>query len=155
MSVITDNLGLIAAGAGGLFAGAALYITYGESVGMSRFGIETYWQYFPIMYRQAATGQAIFAMVSGLSGLAHAYNSPLANRNLWLTSSCIFVGMLPYTVMIVAPVNNQIMGKDKQRIVSSISEKKALLEKWAYLHLVRTVGSCVGFGLMIYGISKH
>jgi hypothetical protein len=154
-----DSVGTIAAG---LFAGTALYISIGEVPSMRMFGLEEHWRYFPYMYNRAAPPQIAFAAVACAASIAHGTRIIGAkfDRNLWIGAGTIFLGMLPYTVICLFPTNHLIINDNKkvtlgQESQFSATQKKELLDKWAVLHFVRTVGSVVGFGAMIYGLSRH
>ncbi|CAF1277971.1 unnamed protein product [Rotaria sordida] len=81
-------------------------------------------------------------------------------RNLWITTGTIFLGILPYTVIFMFPTNKLII-EDNKRVQSgsesqiNVSIRKGLLDKWAMLHLVRTVGSVISFGAMLFGLNHH
>jgi len=145
-----NNLDLLATTFGGLFAGASLYISYTQVPSLNEFGIEHHWNYFPLMYRRGAVMQVTSAIVAGLASLGQAFLTD-NNRHLWVGSGCIFLGIIPYTLIFMMPTNNLIKHSQQQ----TISRKADLLHKWAYLHSVRTIASLCGFGLMIFGISKR
>lgn len=53
------------------------------------------------------------------------------------------LGMLPWTVLIIFPVNDELRSKKKL----SDTEIKKGLRSWGKLHMVRTVASVAAFGL--------
>jgi len=144
------------------FAGTALYVSVGEVPAMGEFGVDEHWRYFPHMYKRAAASQAAFATIAGVAGIIHStriVGAPF-DRNLWIISGSIFVGMFPYTFLGLLPTNKTIINDNEQVKLGHQSQiplgkRKELLDKWAALHLVRTVGSVVGFGIMVYGLSRH
>jgi hypothetical protein len=161
-AAILDNLDTVAVLAGGLFAGTALYISIGEVPAMRAFGLDEHWRFFPYMYEKAAPSQAVFATIAGVAGIVHGTRIIRSSfdRNLWLISGSIFVGMFPYTVFGLFPTNKLIINDNKRVTLGNESQvntntRKELLDKWAVLHLGRTVGSVVAFGAMIYGLSRH
>ncbi|CAF1254519.1 unnamed protein product [Rotaria sordida] len=56
---------------------------------------------------------------------------------------------------------NKLIIEDNKRVQSgsesqiNVSIRKGLLDKWAMLHLVRTVGSVISFGAMLFGLNHH
>ena len=158
---LLDYLDQVAVVSGGLFAGAALFITIGEVPAMQELGVDEHWRFFPLMYSRAALSQSIFTMSAGLSALAHGFRQVQSrDRNLWFTAGSIFVGMMPYTIICMLPTNNRIINDNRLIENGEASQfdqiaRKELLEKWNLLHIGRTVGSVLAFGLMVYGLSKH
>jgi uncharacterized membrane protein len=63
-------------------------------------------------------------------------------------------------LIFLVPIN-QIIINDNKLVKSgnesqiSVATKKELLDKWATLHLFRTVASIAGFSAMIFGLSHH
>jgi uncharacterized membrane protein len=159
---VLDNLDALATIAGGLFAGSALFVTAVEVPAIRELGVDQHWQFFPLMYERAAISQAAFAAIASVAGILHGIRITGApsDRNLWIAAGTAFLGLLPYTVICMFPTNHFIIN-DNKRIKSAnesqidIAKKKELLDKWAVLHLVRTVASAAGFGAMIFGLSRH
>jgi anthrone oxygenase-like protein len=58
------------------------------------------------------------------------------NNWSWLLGAVVIVANRPYTLLIMAPTNNKLMGTDLAR---SGPTSRALLEKWGSLHAIRTV----------------
>ena len=161
-SSILDHLDCVAVLAGGLFAGSALYITIVETPAMREVGLDDQWRFFPHMYKRAAASQSCYTAIAGIAGIIHGtrvINAP-SYRNLWIAAGSIFLGMFPYTLICMIPTNQTIIDDNKSSESGKQSgfntdEKTELLNKWALLHLVRTVGSVVGFGAMVFGLSRH
>jgi hypothetical protein len=114
------------------------------------------------MYKSIATAQASFSTIAGIAGIVHGtriIGAPF-DRNLWITAGTTFLGLIPYTFICIFPTNKLIMD-DNKRIKSgnesqvNVATRKELLDKWAVLHLVRTVSSLAGFGAMVFGLSRH
>lgn len=158
---ILDDIDKVATFAGGLFAGTALYMTIGEVPALKEYGVDRQWEFFPLMYSRAAVSQSVFTMVAGISGITHAIRqTQTSDRNLWLVAGSLFVGMVPYTLIFMIPTNKAIINDNKnvndgQSSKYSPTQRAALLEKWNLLHLGRTLGSVVAFGLMTYGLSRR
>jgi len=161
-AAILDNLDSVAVLAGGLFAGTALYMSVGEVPALRAFGLDEHWRFFPYMYERAAPSQTAFTTIAGVAGILHGTRIIGSSyyRNLWIISGSVFVGIIPYTVLGMFPTNKLIIN-DNKRVTSgnesqvSLGTRKELLDKWAVLHLGRTVGSVFAFGAMIYGLSRH
>ncbi|CAF5086953.1 unnamed protein product, partial [Rotaria sp. Silwood1] len=161
-SSIFDHLDQVAVIAGGFFAGTALYMTIGEVPAMRAFGLDEHWRFFPYMYQRAAVSQIIFTSVAGVASIVHGIRIIRApfHRNLWIAAGTIFLGMLPYTFIFMLPTNLSII-EDNKRVQDgnesqiNLGTRKELLDKWAMLHCVRTLGSIISFGAMVFGLSHH
>jgi hypothetical protein len=159
---VLDNLDTVAVLAAGFFAGTAFYITIGEVPALRAFGLDEHWRFFPYMYEKAAVSQSVCTTIAGVAGIVHGtrINGAPFYRNLWIIAGSVFVGVLPYTVICMFPTNKLIIN-DNKRVRSGnesqidVATKKDLLDKWAVLHLVRTVGSVASFGAMVFGLSRH
>lgn len=157
-----DYLDTLAVITGGLFAGTAFYITVGQGPALREFGLNEHWRFFPYMYKKIAMTQAGLSAIAGAAGIAHGtriHGSPF-DRNLWLVAGTTFIAMIPYTLGVIMPVNQTIIGENEsvqQGAVEKINvgTKKDLLDKWSVLHGVRTVASVAGFGAMVFGLSRH
>ena len=161
-SAVLDNLDSIATFAAGCFAGTAFFVTTGEVPAMRMLGLDEHWRFFPHMYKRAAASQGLFSVVAGVAGIAHGTRiiGSTYYRNLWIISGSTFLGIVAYTLIGIAPTNKTIINDNKHITAGNQSPinattRKELLDKWAVLHLVRTVSSVAGFGAMIYGLSRH
>jgi len=159
---VLDNLDALATLAGGLFAGSALFVTAVEAPAIQGLGVDQHWRFFPLMYEKAAISQSVFGTIAGVAGVVHGLRIAVApsDRNLWIAAGTVFLGIIPYTIIFMFPTNHFIIN-DNKRIKSAtesqvdLGKKKEILDKWAGLHLVRTVASVAGFGAMIYGLTRH
>jgi len=159
---ILDHLDQLAVIAGGLFAGTALYISFGEVPALRAFGLDEHWRFFPYMYAHAAPIQIGFTLTAGISSILHGTRiiGSVKDRNLWLVAGSIFVGMIPYTILCIAPTNQRII-KDNQLVHTgkesqiNVATRKDLLDKWVLLHFARTAGSIFAFSAMVFGLHRH
>ena len=161
-TAVLDHLDQVAVIAGGLFAGTALCITAVDVPAFQSLGLDEHWRFFPYMYKKAAVTQSTFMIVAGVAGVVHGTRILRASpdRNLWLVAGSVFLGMMPYTLICMLPTNQRIIDDNKriqlgQQSLIDTGTRKELLNKWALLHLGRTVGSLVAFGAMVYGLSRH
>ena len=161
LSSLFNHLDKVAVFAGGLFTGSAFFVTFVEVPASRASGLAEYWRFFPYLYERAAVSQPIFTLVAGATGISHGMrilDSPF-HRKLWITAGLFFLTMLPYTLLVLAPINRRIINDNELTKASGVSQidaktKQKLLQKWANLHLVRTVGSVAGFGTMIFGFDR-
>lgn len=155
LSTLIDHTNIISTISGGIFAGAASYISFSEVPALNESGPNELWRFFPYMYSRAVKMQASLAVISGVTGTIYSLrivdSSPFLSK-VWLGGALCFVGIVPYTIFIMMPTNHRIIQSNKT--LENESEKKALLNKWSKLHFVRTVVSVAGFSAMVYGCIK-
>lgn len=155
LNQLLDHTNIISTISGGIFAGAAAYISFSDVPALNKSGPNELWRFFPYMYSNAAKMQATLAFVSATTGLIYSYrivdSAPFLSK-VWLGGALCFIGIIPYTVIVMMPTNKRIIETNKT--LEDEAEKKALLNKWTKMHLVRTVFSVVGFGAMVYGCVK-
>jgi len=141
---MNQALQMIAAFTAMLFAGAALYVNVVEHP--ARMGLETRSaarQWAP-NYKRATLMQAPLALVSLLSGVM----AWLLGASTWWFAAALLIGsVVPYTVLVVMPVNHKILEPDRD--LSSV-ETRELLQKWARLHGVRTALSLVASAIDVW-----
>lgn len=156
LSVLLDHTNIISTVSGGIFAGAAFYISFSEVPALSSSGPNELWRFFPYMYQNAARIQAPLAVLSGSTGVIYslriAKSSPVLAK-VWLGAALSFIAIVPYTLIFMMPTNNRIIKSNKT--LENESKKQELLKKWSNLHLVRTVLSLAGFSAMVYGCVKY
>lgn len=159
---IVNNLDSIATFAAGCFAGTAVYITTGEVPAIRLLGVDEHWRFFPHMFERAALSQIIFSLTAGIGAVVHGTRivGSSFDRKLWIISGSTFLVMNAYTLLCMMPTNKTIINDNKSVTAGNQSQfnaisRKELLDKWAMLHLVRTVSSVVSFGAMVYGLSRH
>ncbi|UJR36502.1 hypothetical protein I4U23_029223 [Adineta vaga] len=159
---IFDYLDTLAVISGGLFAGTSFYLSFGQVPSLREFGLNEHWRFFPYMYKNVALKQATLAATAGVASITHAmriHGAPF-DRNLWIAAGTTFLAIIPYTLICIAPTNNTIIEDNKNVQLGNeskinIGTRKDLLDKWAILHLVRTVSTVAGFGAMVFGLSRH
>jgi len=156
LSTILDHSNILSTISGGIFTGAAAYISFSEVPALNDSGPNEFWRFFPHMYKRAAIMQASLTVISGVSGVVYslriAESSPFLSK-VWLGAATTFIAIAPYTILFMMPTNNRIIESNKT--LEKESEKEELLNKWYKLHLVRTVSSLLGFSAMVYGCVKY
>jgi uncharacterized membrane protein len=133
-------LEMIATLAAGLFAGAAIYIDLAEQPARKKIDIATALTEWRPSYKRAAVVQPILAAVGFLSAIA----AWLMGGSLWwLVGGVILVAVIPYTLIIVFPTNNQLL--DPAIVDKNPDLARRLLIRWGKLHTVRSIMSLAAF----------
>jgi uncharacterized membrane protein len=130
----------------GVFFGAAVYISLVQHPAALETGTEFAVRFFTPMYRRAALMQASLAIIGAISSLA-AYL--LAAGRAWLLSAVLIAGVIPYTLLIVEPINQEI-----QTVDPSAREAVELLMRWGRLHCLRTLASGTALVLCLLAMAR-
>ncbi|WID94615.1 DUF1772 domain-containing protein [Bosea vestrisii] len=131
-----------------LFAGAAIYILVAEQparLALEDRSLVLHWQE---SYPRAARMQAGLAVLASLAG-AFAF---WRRRNpLWLAGAALMLANLPFTLMVIAPVNDTLLalGAEQARAAS-----RALIERWGALHAVRAGLSVLAIAAFALAIAR-
>jgi hypothetical protein len=130
--------------AAAMFSGAALYINFVEQP--ARMTLDTKFavaQWAP-SYRRATWMQAPLALVSLVAGLG---SWLLGGGAGWAIAALLIGAVVPFTFIGIMPTNRDLLtpGRDL-----GTPETRALLERWAKLHAVRTVLSLAAATLYVY-----
>jgi Domain of unknown function (DUF1772) len=138
--VLLEALATICAG---LFAGAAVYITFVEHPARLECGTELAATQFGPSYRRAALLQASLATVGFLAALVAA----IQGRG-WpvLIGGGLLGAVVPFTLLIVLPTNQRLLDPALDR---SSAETARLLTRWGRLHAVRSLLGVLAFGVLV------
>jgi uncharacterized membrane protein len=133
---------LIATLCAGLFAGAAIYITFVEHPARLECGTALAATQFGPSYRRATVMQASLAAVGLLAALA----AWVRGAGVAVLIGGILLGLvIPFTLVVVLPTNKRLLDPALDR---ASPEAAALLARWGRLHAVRSVASVVAFGVL-------
>jgi hypothetical protein len=127
-----------------LFAGAALYINVAEHPARMRGDIGSALAQWAISYSRATLLQAPLAIVALLASVA-AWSFGVGGR--WLVAGLLIGAVVPFTLLVIMPTNHKLLATERDAVTA---ETRALLERWAKLHAVRTALSLVATVLMLW-----
>lgn len=116
-----------------IFAGAALYINLVEHPARMALDTKSAVLEWAPSYRRATRMQAPLALVSLATGLASWW---LGGGVVWAIAALLIGAVVPFTFLGIMPTNNRLLAPGRDL---SSPETRELLDKWAKLHLVRTV----------------
>ena len=135
---------LVSVLASGLFAGAAIYISFVEHSARMECGVETAATEFPPSYRRASIMQATLAAIGLLSSLAAWF----AGATFWWAIAGVLLGsVIPFTLLVILPTNRQLLSPTLDKRSAQTTH---LLARWGRLHAIRSVVSVVAFLLFVY-----
>ncbi len=130
---------LVATVAGGLFAGAAVYVTVAEHPARLECGQALAIKEFGPSYRRAAVMQGVLALVGLLAGVVAWYQGSGVG---WLIGGLLLGALVPFTLVVIMPTNRRLLDPG---LDSGSGEARELLSRWGRLHAVRTVVSIAVF----------
>ena len=115
-----------------LFTGAAFYITACEHP--ARLALEdrallTEWK---PSYKRGFAMQAPLALIGSIFGFWAWMDD---GGWLWLTGAIMLISAWPYTLLLIRPTNNELMGTEP---ADAGPRSRMLVEKWGRLHAGRT-----------------
>jgi uncharacterized membrane protein len=142
-------LELVATLCAGLFAGAAIYITFVEHPARLECGTQLAATEFGPSYRRATLMQAPLA---GIGMLAAIGAWAQGRGHVVLLGGLLLGAVIPFTLLVIRPTNNRLLDPALDR---SSPEAAQLLGRWGTLHAVRSVASSVAFGLLLWHLVEQ
>lgn len=141
-----EVLEFIATLTAGLFTGAALYINWVEHPARMSCGTALAVREFAPSYNRATVMQVLLAVTAFLSAL----NARLMGASiLWLLGGIIILAVIPFTVVVILPVNKRLLDP---ALDQGSQEAKELLQRWGRLHAVRSGLALVAMLLFLYAL---
>lgn len=138
---------LVATLCAGLFAGAAIYITFVEHPARLECGTELAATEFGPSYRRATLMQASLAAL----GLLAAITAWAQGRRLAVLIGGLLLGLvIPFTLVVMIPTNERLLDAGLDR---GSAEAALLLARWGQLHAVRSGASGLAFGLLLWHLA--
>ncbi len=128
----------------GTFFGAAVYISIAQHPATMQTGMPFAAMFFPPMYGLAAPMQIACAVGGTLAGVAQWL---LVGSLLWNAGAGLLFFVIPYTLLVLKPINDQLLDANTER---TDSEVEALLNRWAPRHWVRSIASGLSFAIYLW-----
>jgi len=141
----------------GVFVGGALYVTLVEQPArMTHDPTTAIIQWKPSFVR-AASLQSKLSLLSSASafGAYFCLRNTSADALNWLGCGCMMLSMLPFTLIFIRPLNNQLIETEKCISVKGEGWITENLKHWGKLHSVRAIVSLGAFSFMIYTLNKR
>ncbi len=136
-------LGLFALAIAAVFSGAAIYINIAEHPARMRLPIEAALSQWKASYQRAALMQAGLALLGGLAAIGAA----AADDWRFLIGGAVLLANWPFTYFAVMPVNKRLLASGEAAIEE---EARAMLQRWALLHAVRSMLGVLAMLLLIW-----
>jgi hypothetical protein len=140
-------IGLVALILATLFAGAAIYILVAEQparLALADAPLLGHWQE---SYPRAARMQAGLAVLASLAGALAFWR---VRNPLWLVGAALMLANLPFTLIVIAPVNDALLALGAEQAAAS----RALIERWGMLHGVRAALSVLATAAFALALAR-
>lgn len=128
----------------GTFFGAAIYISLAQHPAVLEAGGTVGGQFFPPMYKRAASIQVPLALFGFVSGGILGYQS---SEILWLAGALLLLSVIPITLVFIKPVNDILLSSET---LADLTEIESLLILWGKKHWWRSIVSGASFLLYLY-----
>jgi uncharacterized membrane protein len=138
---ISESLALLCTG---LFAGAALYVSFVEHPARMLCGTRLALTEFAPSYKRGAVMQASLASLGTLAAIAAWLQGA---SPLWLAGGLLLGALIPFTLVVILPTNKRLLDPSLDKD-SKLAEQ--LLHRWGRLHAVRTAASLAAFLLFLF-----
>jgi uncharacterized membrane protein len=138
---ISESLALLC---NGLFAGAALYVSFVEHPARLLCGTRLALTEFAPSYKRGAVMQASLASLGTLAAVAAWMMGAPA---LWLAGGLLLGALIPFTLVVILPTNKRLLDPSLDKD-SKLAEQ--LLHRWGALHAVRSALSVAAFVLFLF-----
>jgi anthrone oxygenase-like protein len=128
----------------GLFAGAAVYVSFVEHPARMLCGTRLALTEFAPSYKRGAVMQVALSVLGTLAAVAAWLMGAPA---LWLAGGLLLGALIPFTLVVILPTNKRLLDPslDKDSKLA-----KQLLHRWGRLHAFRTAASLAAFLLFLF-----
>jgi uncharacterized membrane protein len=138
---LTEFLALLSSG---LFAGAALYISFVEHPARMLCGTSLALTQFAPSYKRATIMQASLAAIGTLAAIAAWLMGAPAP---WLAGGILLGAVIPFTLIVILPTNKRLLDPSLDKDPQLAQQ---LLQRWATLHALRSASSLSSFLVFLF-----
>jgi hypothetical protein len=131
----------------GMFTGAAFYINVAEQPARMALDDRALLAEWKLAYRRGYAMQATLVLVGFLLGM---WAWHLTDKTAFLAGALMLFANLPWTLLVMLPINKRLQATPEER---AGAETRTLLQKWNYLHGVRTLLGFLSALLLLLGIA--
>ena len=148
MSNLNRVVPALAVALAGMFFGIAAYINLAEQPARLALAAGPMLAQWKISFAAGITIQGALAVVTGLAGLLAWW---LSRDKSWLIGGVLMLANLPWTLMMIAPVNAELNATASEAASAS---SVAMIAQWGQLHTARTVFGLCALVIFIWAISR-
>jgi len=124
------------------FFGASIYINIVETPArLSLSGASARVEHFQATFPRAMAMQGKLAGIAGIGSAIGWYLDTTSDRQLLLSASLLMLFNIPWTKIMIMPINHQLMDGDYPKMKGD-SWVTDMLKRWDRVHFVRSMSSC-------------
>jgi len=131
----------------GMFTGAAFYINIAEQPARMALEDQALLAEWKLAYRRGYAMQATLVFVGFLLGV---WAWHLTDKTAFLAGALILFANWPWTILMMLPINKRLQATPEEH---AAADTRRLLQKWNYLHGVRTLLGFLSASLFLLGIA--
>jgi len=135
---------IVATLASGIFAGAAVYVSFVEQPARLSCGVELAVREWRPSYKRGTVMQAPLAVIGSLAALISWW---LGRDLAWLLGGLLLLLIIPFTLVVIMPTNKRL---ESRELDLRSEEAGSLLRRWGRLHAVRSILSGVVFLIFLF-----
>ena len=140
--------GCIALLVAGVFTGAAFYVNFAEQPARLALDDGAMLSEWKLAYRRGYAMQATLAIAGFLLGM---WAWHLTDKTAFLAGALMLIANWPWTLLVMLPINRRLQATPEE---NAGPETRRLLQKWNYLHAVRTLLGFLSALAFLYGIAS-
>jgi hypothetical protein len=132
----------------GIFAGAALCVSFVEQPARLSCGITLAVTEWRTSYKRGTVMQASLAVVGSLLGFASWW---IGKDAAWLLGGMLLFAVIPFTLVVILPTNREL---ESDNLDVSSAKAERLLRRWSALHAVRSGLGLVAFLIFLFALQR-
>ncbi|HJY88277.1 MAG TPA: DUF1772 domain-containing protein [Candidatus Acidoferrales bacterium] len=132
----------------GIFAGAAIYISFVEQPARLSCGSALAVREWRSSYKRGSRMQASLAVLSSVLAF---FSWWMRDNTAWLIGGLLLFAVVPFTLILAFPTNRRLQSDELD--VSSVQAEQ-LLRRWGGLHAVRSGLSFLAFLIFLFALQR-
>jgi hypothetical protein len=137
---------ILATLAGGMFAGAAAYVSLVEHPARLACGVKVALTEWKPSYKRGTAMQASLAVIGSLLA---ALSWRLDKKTVWLVGGALLFAVVPFTLLVILPTNKKL---ESAKLDCSSAQTEHHLRLWGKLHAVRSLLSFLAFLIFLIAL---
>jgi Domain of unknown function (DUF1772) len=140
--------GCIALLAAGVFTGAAFYVNFAEQPSRLLLDDRALLVEWKLAYRRGFAMQAPLALVGFVLGI---WAWHLTDKTTFITGALLLFANWPWTIFGMLPINKRLLAT---QVEDAGPVARSMIQKWSYLHGVRTLLGFLSALAFLFGIAS-
>ena len=132
----------------GIFAGAALYVSFVEQPARLSCEITLAVTEWRISYKRGTVMQASLTIVGSLLGFTSWW---IGKDAAWLLGGMLLFAVIPFTLVAILPTNKEL---ESANLDVSSAKAEQLLRRWGALHAVRSGLGLLAFLIFLFALQR-